>query len=248
MGRKINTFTCGSIYDPLDRAILRECAKRTNIWGEVYDTKHLVSTGLGSRSRGFVWFFSFVAWYSQIKRRGDNVMLLLDEPGLTLHGRAQGDLLRYFEQELKPDHQLIYSTHSPFMVDPTHFDRVRIVQDLSIDKDDLPRERQGTKITEDIFEATDDSLFPLQGALGYEIHQTLFIGPNSLLVEGPADPLYIQAVSAILGRASRHRPLSRLRMPAIPLEPLGHPYGRKEQGIGGLGDHLVASGEGPGDG
>jgi hypothetical protein len=175
----------------------------TNIWGEVYDTRHLVSTGLGTRSRGFVWFFSFVAWYSQIKRRGDNVILLLDEPGLSLHGRAQGDLLRYFETELKPNHQLIYTTHSPFMVDPTHFDRVRIVQDLSIDVDELPRERQGTKVTREIFEATDDSLFPLQGALGYEIHQTLFIGPNSLLIEGPADLLFIQAMSALLAREGR---------------------------------------------
>jgi AAA ATPase domain len=155
-----------------------------NIWGEVYDTRHFVSTGLGTRSRGFVWFFSFIAWYSQVKRKGQNVILLLDEPGLTLHGKAQADLLRYFEQEVQGKHQLIYSTHSPFMVDPTRFDRVRIVQDLSIDQDNLPREKQGIKVTTDIPDATDDSLFPLQGALGYEIHQTLFIDPNSLLIEG----------------------------------------------------------------
>ena len=43
-----------------------------------------------------------------------------------------------------------------------------------------------------------DSLFPLQGALGYEIQQTLFIGPNTLVVEGPADMLYLRAVSAQL--------------------------------------------------
>jgi len=175
----------------------------TNIWGEVYDRRHQVSTGLGTRSRNFVWFFSFVAWYSQIKRARQNVILLLDEPGLTLHGRAQGDLLRYFEKELKDNHQLIYSTHSPFMVDPTHFERVRIVQDLSIDEEDLPRERQGTKVTLDILEATDDSLFPLQGALGYDIHQTLFIGPNSLLLEGAADILFIQCMTALLGRDCR---------------------------------------------
>jgi predicted ATP-dependent endonuclease of OLD family len=175
----------------------------TNIWGEVYDQRHQVSTGLGTRSRGFVWFFSFVAWYSQIKRARQNVILLLDEPGLTLHGRAQGDLLRYFEKELKENHQIIYSTHSPFMVDPLHFERVRIVQDLSIDREDLPREQQGTKVTIDILEATDDSLFPLQGALGYDIHQTLFIGPNSLLVEGAADILFIQAISALLGREGK---------------------------------------------
>jgi predicted ATP-dependent endonuclease of OLD family len=175
----------------------------TNIWGEVYDTRHYVSTSLGSRSRGFVWFFSFVAWYSQVNRRGDNVILLLDEPGLTLHGRAQGDLLRYFETELKPNHQVIYSTHSPFMVDPEHFERVRIIQDLSIDKDDVPEDQQGTRVVHEIFEATDDSLFPLQGALGYDIHQTLFVGPNTLLVEGAADLLFIQGMSALLEREDR---------------------------------------------
>ena len=45
-------------------------------------------------------------------------MLLLDEPGLTLHGKAQADLLRYFADKIIPKHQLIYSTHSPFMVPP----------------------------------------------------------------------------------------------------------------------------------
>jgi hypothetical protein len=49
-------------------------------------------------------------------------------------------------------------------------------------------------------------LFPLQSALGYEIHQTLFVGPNSLIVEGVADLLYLQAMSAIL-QESGHRGL-----------------------------------------
>jgi hypothetical protein len=171
-----------------------------NIWGRVHDTKHMVSTSLGSRSRGFVWFFSFLAWYSQLCRKGENLILLLDEPGLSLHAKAQADLLRYFEEELKPHHQLIYTTHSPFMVDPTHFDRVRIVQDLSIEpnSDDLPGERQGTQVITEVLDATPDSLFPLQGALGYEIYQTLFIGPNSLVVEGVSDLLYIQTISALL--------------------------------------------------
>ena len=54
-----------------------------------------------------------------------------------------------------------------------------------------------------MFDATDDSLFPLQGALGYEIQQTLFIGPNSLIVEGVADMLYLRAVSGELEREGR---------------------------------------------
>ena len=115
----------------------------TNIWGRVQDTKHMVTTQIGTRSRGFVWFFSFLAWYSQLRKKGENLILLLDEPGLSLHAKAQGDLLHYFEEELKLHHQLIYTTHSPFMVDPAHFDRVRIVQDLSIESEsvDLPEEQ-----------------------------------------------------------------------------------------------------------
>ena len=152
-----------------------------NILGRVRDTKHMVSTALGTRSRGFIWFFSFLSWYSQLRQKGEQLILLLDEPGLSLHAKAQADLLHYFEEELKPHHQLIYTTHSPFMVDPTHFDRVRIVQDLSIEpnSDDLPEEKQGTRVITEVLEATPDSLFPLQGALGYEIYQTLFIGTNS---------------------------------------------------------------------
>ena len=176
----------------------------TNIWGDVYDSKHWVTTALGTRSRGFVWFFSFLAWYSDIQRQKKRVILLLDEPGLSLHAKAQEDLLRYFETELKGNHQVIYTTHSPFMVDPTRFDRVRIVQDLSIETDDdLPREEEGTKVLTDVLEATSDSLFPLQGALGYEIYQTLFVGPNSLVVEGVSDLLYLQTMSAVLQQKGR---------------------------------------------
>ena len=171
-----------------------------NLWGLVTDTKHMVSTGLGTRSRGFVWFFSFLAWYSTIRKQNQTLILLLDEPGLSLHARAQADLLRYFETELQPHHQLIYTTHSPFMVDPERFDRVRIVQDLSIeaDSESLTEDEQGTKVITEVLDATPDSLFPLQGALGYDIYQNLFIGPNSLVVEGVSDLLYIQTMSALL--------------------------------------------------
>jgi hypothetical protein len=87
------------------------------------------------------------------------------------------------------------------MVDPEHFERVRIVQDRSIDADEpLSKEEDGTKVLKEVFEASEDSLFPLQGALGYEIHQTLFIGPNCLVVEGSADLLYLKILSSIVER------------------------------------------------
>ena len=139
-------------------------------------------------------------------RSNQPLVLLLDEPGLSLHGRAQEDLLKYFEAEIVTNskHQLIYTTHSPFMVDVRHFDRVRIVQDNGIDSDrDLAREEDGTKVFTDVLEAGPDSLFPLQGALGYDIYQGLFVGPNSLVVEGVSDLLYIQTVSAVLQSKGR---------------------------------------------
>jgi predicted ATP-dependent endonuclease of OLD family len=176
----------------------------TNLWGFVHDTKHLATTRLGTRSRGFIWFFSFLAWFSQQRKRDIPLILLLDEPGLFLHASAQDDLLRYIEQELKPHHQVIYTTHSPFMVDPKDFSRVRIVRDKSMESDDeLPPEQQGTKVFTDVLEADDASLFPLQGALGYDIAQTLFIGPNCLIVEGVSDLLYLPIVSGVLADQKR---------------------------------------------
>lgn len=178
--------------------------KGTNLWGFVYDDIHLVSTTLGSRSRGFIWFFSFLAWYSQQKKENSEIILLLDEPGLSLHASAQADFLRYVEAELKPHHQVIYTTHSPFLVDAKHFDRVRTVEDKSMQSEEpLPLDQRGTKVSTDVLDVAKGTLFPLQGALGYEIAQSLFIGPNSLIVEGVSDLLYLQTISSLLASNGR---------------------------------------------
>jgi predicted ATP-dependent endonuclease of OLD family len=176
----------------------------TNLWGRVDDTVHRVSTQLGSRSKGFLWFFSFLAWFGAQKKQKEPLILLLDEPGLFLHAKAQADLLAYIEAELKDHHQVLYTTHSPFMIDAKAFDRIRIVEDRSIDTTSpLPLAEAGTKVFTDVLEAGESSLFPLQGALGYEIAQTLFVGPNCLIVEGVSDLLYLQAVSGLLGEQNR---------------------------------------------
>src|SRR6266581_7630455 len=82
----------------------------------VYNGLHDMTVAFSDRSAGFIWFFSFLVSFSQVKKDQGNVLILLDEPGLNLHGRAQADLLRYIEEKLKPDHQVIFTTHSPFMV------------------------------------------------------------------------------------------------------------------------------------
>lgn len=171
----------------------------------IKNTNHKATLPLSERSAGFVWFFSFLAQFKQLKKTSGNgnAVILLDEPGLTLHGKAQGDLLRYIVERLLPDHQVIFTTHSPFMVPMDRIADVRIVEDVVIEKPGKRPEIKGTKVRSDVLEVNDDTLFPLQGALGYEVTQSLFIGANTWLVEGPSDILYLNVLSQALTKRRR---------------------------------------------
>lgn len=177
----------------------------TIIEARVNNTIHRASVPFSERSAGFVWFFSFLIKFSEIKNEAGNVIILLDEPGLTLHGKAQADFLRYIEEQLLPHHQVLFTTHSPFLVPANRLNDVRIVEDVLIyPKDRRGRpEVKGTKVFEDTLRTSKDTLFPLQGALGYDICQSLFVGKNTLLVEGPSDILYLQALSSALIKRNR---------------------------------------------
>lgn len=155
----------------------------------IRNPRHRVTVPFDERSRGFVWFFSFFAYFSDIELDEDKAtIILLDEPGLNLHATAQGDFLRFIEERLAREqgHQVIYTTHSPFLIDPHHIERVRTVTDV---------DSQGTKVSAEVFKTDRETVFPLQGALGYDLAQTLFVGPDCLLVEGPSDMLYLQLLS-----------------------------------------------------
>lgn len=169
----------------------------------IRNTNHKATLPLTERSAGFVWFFSFLAQFKQLKKTNGNAVILLDEPGLTLHGKAQGDLLRYVVERLLPDHQVIFTTHSPFMVPMNRLLDVRIVEDVVVQSSGKRPDVKGTKVRSDVLEVDDDTLFPLQGALGYEITQSLFIGPNTLLVEGPSDMVYLRVLSQALAKRRR---------------------------------------------
>lgn len=147
-----------------------------------------VSLPLKNRSKGFNWFFSFLVWFKKIQEDQDsNYILLLDEPGLNLHASAQSDLLRFLE-DLSQNYQIIYTTHSPFMISSDKLQRVRTV--LETDK--------GSLISDSVQEKDPNTLFPLQAALGYNIAQNLFISQNNLLVEGVSDLIYLQTMSEIV--------------------------------------------------
>ena len=164
---------------PLDQAPLLQV--------RVENLRHRVTVPFDERSRGFVWFFSFLAYFSKLEEESTQpLILLLDEPGLSLHATAQHDLLRFINERLAPHHQVIFTTHSPFMIDPHNFGCVRTVIDAP---------ETGTTVSSDILKTDAESAFPLHAALGVELTQTLFVGPNVLLVEGPSDVIYLQYLS-----------------------------------------------------
>lgn len=166
----------------------------TNLYVRVWNDRHRVSVPFNERSRGFVWFFSFLAYFSQLDGSPGSLILLLDEPGLNLHATAQSDFLRFIDERLASKYQVLYTTHSPFMVPAHRLERVRTVQDL---------DGMGTVISKDVLKNDKDTLFPLQAALGYDLAQTLFIGPNNLLVEGPSDIIYLQLLGRVAEQAGR---------------------------------------------
>lgn len=174
----------------------------------IENTRHGSTVSFDDRSAGFVWFFSFLVWFSQAKKNyGERLVVLLDEPGLSLHAKAQADLLRYMEEKLAPNYQVIYSTHSPFLIDGSHLLRARTVEDVLIEPKEgeapVPEDQQGTKVGTAVLSTDRDTVFPLQAALGYEITQTLFVGKHTVLVEGPSEILYLTWFSRKLAAANR---------------------------------------------
>lgn len=76
----------------------------------VRNRNYRVSLPLENRSKGFQWFFSFLIWFSKIQGdKNKKYILLLDEPGLSLHASAQDDLLRFIDEKLSVDYQINHS-------------------------------------------------------------------------------------------------------------------------------------------
>lgn len=159
----------------------------------VRNTRTRVSLPLKNRSKGFNWFFSFLVWFKKVQEDPDsNYILLLDEPGLNLHASAQADLLAFIEH-LSEDYQIIYSTHSPFMIDSSDLSRVRTVVETET----------GTKVSDSSTEKDPKTIFPLQASLGYNIAKNLFIAKNNLLVESVSDLIYLWILSGIMEESGK---------------------------------------------
>lgn len=147
------------------------------------------------RSRGVRWFLSF---YLELKATAkentvDRVMLI-DEPGLSLHARAQEDVLKVFE-DLRDHLQIIYCTHSPNLIDLKKLYRIMAVQRAK-DAD----EKSETIILDARYlnEASSDTLSPIYSLMGTRLNDRQFIFPkNNLIVEDSVTLHYIDAMAKL---------------------------------------------------
>lgn len=145
-----------------------------------------VDIELESRSKGFQWFFSFYLVFLVESEEGHkDAILLLDEPGLHLHPTAQQGLISFFEK-LAGDNPLIYTTHSPFLIDGERIHRVRPVTE---------DETGHSRISVDSWPKDRETIFPLQAAAGYAMVRGLFQHKKNVLVEGMSDYLYLHSLS-----------------------------------------------------
>ena len=152
-----------------------------------------VDIELDQRSEGFQWLVSFfVVFFSEAMDKHDNAILLLDEPGMSLHGLKQREFKETISR-LSEKNQTIFTTHSPFLVGPEELDIVRVVE--------LENRTVGTVVHTTISSSDPAGLLPLQEALGYDLANSLFSQQRNLILEGITDYWYLEATSEILKEA-----------------------------------------------
>ncbi len=153
-----------------------------------------VEIELDQRSEGFQWLVSFFAvFFAESASRHANAILLLDEPGLSLHGLKQRNF-RSTLSRLAARSQTIFTTHSPFLVGPDELDIVRLVE--MVDR------VSGTRVHTTITAADPVSVVPLQESLGYDLAQNMFNQQRNLVLESLADYWYVEATSHLLREAA----------------------------------------------
>jgi hypothetical protein len=176
------------------------------IW--VSDDKRPEEIELEGRSTGLQWFLSFYLVF--LVERADaheGAILLLDEPGLSLHPLAQRDLSEFFDGLAKAN-QLIYTCHSPFLVDADRLERARKVY---VDADGT------SKVTADLSAGGDGAQrgasYAVYAALGLTVAESLLLGCRPVVVEGPSDQHYLTAIKNLLIAAGRLKPGRELVFP-----------------------------------
>ena len=167
------------------------------------------------RSRGVRWFLSF---YMELRASASlsnkPMILLVDEPGVSLHARAQEDVLKVFE-DIKDKIQVIYTTHSPHLVDINKLHRV-----LAVQRDDHDTLRSNTRILDPLrlSAATPDTLTPLQSIMGNPLISEGFSSGHLNLIVNDIGTFYmLSAVLMVTGYKGKVSLIPSTEVSAIPL-------------------------------
>ncbi len=179
------------------------------IW--VADDRRPEEIELEHRSTGLQWFLSFFLVFTyESEDNHENAIVLLDEPGHSLHPLAQRDLSRFFDNLAKTN-QLLFTTHSPFMIDADRLDRVRKVY---VDDDG------GTVASDDLGQARRKggqrdagATYAVHSALNLSVSESLLLGCTPVIVEGPSDQHYLSAIKNVLIGKGRIQPSAELVFP-----------------------------------
>jgi predicted ATP-dependent endonuclease of OLD family len=166
------------------------------------------------RSRGVRWFLSFYMELKAAANINKKMILLVDEPGVSLHARAQEDVLKVFE-DIKDKIQVIYTTHSPHLVEINKLHRV-----LAVQRDDLDNLRSATRILDPLklSAASPDTLSPLQSILGNPAANEGFSSKKINLIVNDTGSFYIlNAIFILTGFKGKISVIPSTNVSSIPL-------------------------------
>ena len=165
---------------------------------DVHKDGTITNTGLlNRRAEGFKWTFSFIVNFAAETQRAElkEAILLLDEPARNLHPTQQmgiSDLLK----NLAGSNQVLYATHSPFMIFDYTPGNLLVVE--------LDKRKHLSRIFYDYWNADDKTLTPILYGLSRGQVESMTdreIGTNSrpmIIVETMSDAMYLNAFDKFL--------------------------------------------------
>jgi ABC-type ATPase involved in cell division len=153
------------------------------------------------RSRGVRWFLSFYLELKATARVSGRIpVLLIDEPGLSLHARAQEDVLKVFE-DLKKELQIIYCTHSPHLIDIRKLYRIMAVQRANEgDGSGETRVLDARKFSS----ASADTLAPVYALMGTRLSENQLLPEQNVIVPDIVNHCYLDALLRMKGTKAVH--------------------------------------------
>jgi predicted ATP-dependent endonuclease of OLD family len=141
------------------------------------------------RSKGKQWHLAYYIRVTARSLEDKRNILLIDEPGLFLHAKAQKDILQKLE-ECSERSQIVYSTHSPYSIPSDKLGRVRLV---------IRPDEDFTRIEKVTANADKETLTPILTAIGEDLSTGIRVDKkNSVVVEGFSDYIYLNAFKKLL--------------------------------------------------